>query len=124
MSDSKLYIDGEVCEAASGESYATYDPANGEKIGDVAKRGADDAKRAIAAARAAFDQGPWPRMSGKERADWLRKFAAGIQRRQSEFANMEVRDSGATLRKANMVDVMGAVSTFYGEKKLLFESGL
>jgi len=112
MSDYKLYIDGELCEAASGESYATYNPATGEKIADVAKGSADDARRAIAAARRAFDEGPWPRMSGKERAEWLRKFAAGIQKRQAEFAKMEVLDSGATLRKANMVDVMGAVSTF------------
>ncbi len=112
MSDYKLYIDGELCEAASGESYATYNPANGEKIADIAKGGIADTQRAISAARKAFDEGPWPRMSGKERALYLRKFAAGIQKRQSEFATMEVQDSGATLRKANMVDTMGIVSTF------------
>lgn len=121
MSDYKLYIDGELCEAASGESSATYNPANGEKIAEVAKGNAEDAKRAIAAARKAFDEGAWPRLSGKERSDWLRKFAAGIQKRQAEFAKMEVLDSGATLRKANMVDTMGIVQTFikfaeYAEK--------
>ena len=65
MADYQLFIDGERCDAASGETFATHDPATGEKIADVAKAGREDAVRAIEAARRAFDEGPWPKMSGK-----------------------------------------------------------
>ena len=72
MADTKLFINGEWAEAASGETFPTHAPSTGEKIADVAKAGREDAQRAIAAARKAFDDGPWPRMAGKERAEKLR----------------------------------------------------
>ena len=75
MADTQLFINGEWTAPKSGETFPTFAPSTGEKIADVAKAGREDAQRAIEAARKAFDNGPWPKMSGKERAEKLRKVA-------------------------------------------------
>src|SRR5262249_58402415 len=64
------------------------------------------------AARRAFDDGPWPKMSGKERAAKLREVAEIINGRSAEIAEVEARDGGGTIRKAMFADVPGAVQTF------------
>lgn len=112
MSDYQLYIDGEFAEAASGESFPTFNPATGEKIADIAKAGEEDTVRAIAAARRAFDDGPWPRMSGKERAELVRKFGEAIQAKAEELARLEALDGGGTIRKAMTADTMSSAGTF------------
>ncbi|MGQ0825592.1 MAG: aldehyde dehydrogenase family protein [Actinomycetota bacterium] len=112
MADTKLFIYGEWVEAASGETFPTYAPSTGEKIADVAKAGRDDARRAVEAARAAFDDGPWPRMSGKERAEKLRKVAELINARSGEIAEIEARDGGGTIKKAMFADVPGGAGSF------------
>ena len=110
MADYQLYIGGELCDAASGETFTTYNPGTGEAIAEVAKADKGDAVRAIEAARTAFDDGPWPRMSGKERAEVLRKIAQLIADNAGELAEIEARDSGGTIRKATFADVPGALS--------------
>jgi aldehyde dehydrogenase (NAD+) len=112
MGDAQLYIDGAWVDAQSGETFPTYAPSTGEKITDVAKAGREDAQRAVEAARKAFDEGPWPKMSGKERAEKLRQVADIINTRSAEIAEVEARDGGGTIRKAMFADVPGAVSTF------------
>ena len=112
MADYQLFIDGELCDAASGETFATHDPATGEKIADVAKAGRDDAVRAIEAARKAFDEGPWPKMSGKERAAKVNRIAELIGEHAEELAELEVRDSGGTIRKASLADIPGGKGAF------------
>ena len=96
----------------SGETFPTFAPSTGEKIADVAKAGREDAQRAIEAARKAFDDGPWPKMSGKERAEKLRKVAEIITARAGEIAEIEARDGGGTIKKAMFADVPGCASTF------------
>ncbi len=105
MADYKLFINGESVEAQSGETFATYDPGTGEKIADVAKGGTEDAEAAIEAARKAFDEGPWPKMSGKERSEKLLAFAGAVADNAEELAELEARDSGGTIRKAQMADL-------------------
>jgi len=112
MGDAQLFIDGAWVDAQSGETFPTYAPSTGEKITDVAKAGRDDAQRAVEAARRAFDEGPWPKMSGKERAAKLRQVADIINGRSAEIAEVEARDGGGTIKKAMFADVPGAVSTF------------
>src|SRR5947209_14024672 len=99
MGDTQLFIDGAWVDAQSGETFPTYAPSTGEKIADVAKAGREDAQRAIQAARKAFDDGPWPKMSGKERAERMRKAAELIGARQQEIAEIEARDGGGTIKK-------------------------
>ena len=112
MADYKMLIDGELCDSASGETFATYNPATGEKIADVAKGDRKDAERAVAAARRAFDEGPWPKMSGAERGAKLREIAQLIADNSAELSEIEARDGGGTIRKAMMADVPGAQSAF------------
>ena len=112
MPGTKLFINGEWVDARSGETFETYAPSTGEKIADVAKAGREDAQRAVQAAREAFDDGPWPKMSGKERAERLRAAAEIINGRSAEIADIEARDGGGTIKKAIFADVPGAVATF------------
>jgi phenylacetaldehyde dehydrogenase len=63
----KLLIDGAWVNAASGKTFPVYDPSTGEVIVQVAEADAADVDKAVKAARKAFDEGPWPRMSPSER---------------------------------------------------------
>jgi len=112
MADFKLFINGEFCDAASGETVETFNPGTGEKIADVPKGGKEDGIRAIQAARRAFDEGPWPRTTGAERAAKLREIAALIAANAEELAELEARDGGGTIRKATFADVPGAQGAF------------
>src|ERR1700675_725028 len=98
MGDTQLFVDGAWVDAKSGETFPTYAPSTGEKIADVAKAGREDAQLAVQAARKAFDEGPWPKMSGKERAEKLRKVGELINARQADIAEIEARDGGGTIK--------------------------
>ncbi len=112
MTETKLFINGEWVAAQSGETFPTFAPSTGEKIADVAKASREDAQKAVQAARNAADNGPWPKMSGKERAEKLRAVAEIINGRSAEIAEVEARDGGGTIKKAMFADVPGAVQTF------------
>ena len=71
-----LLINGQFVPAASGETFETVSPTTNQVIGRMAKAGLEDADRAVAAARAAFDDGPWPRMTPLERSRILHRIAA------------------------------------------------
>lgn len=58
-----------------GGTFDSYDPRTGEVLLSIAKSQPDDVDRAVAAARKAFDEGPWPRMAAKERARIIYKLA-------------------------------------------------
>jgi len=112
MADYKLFINGEFCDAESGETFETFNPGTGEKIADVPKGGKADAIKAITAARKAFDEGPWPKMSGAERGAKLREIAGAIEANAAELAELEARDGGGTIRKAMLADIPGAQGAF------------
>ncbi|KAI7734474.1 hypothetical protein M8C21_030282 [Ambrosia artemisiifolia] len=61
--DTQLLIDGKFVDSASGKTFPTLDPRTGEVIANVAEGDAEDINRAVAAARKAFDEGPWPKMT-------------------------------------------------------------
>ena len=96
----KLHINGAWVAPAGAEMFDVIDPANREVFHRVSRGGADDIDRAVCAARAAFDTGPWGCMSGFERAVYLRKMGDEITSRISELAHMEVRDNGKPLPEA------------------------
>ena len=108
MSDFQLFIAGEFCESASGETFESIDPSTGEAIGTVARATAEDAARAIDAAREAFDDHRWSGRRGSDRGKVLAAIAKGIKERAGELADLESRDSGATITKAKGADVGGA----------------
>ncbi|MFC4128103.1 aldehyde dehydrogenase family protein [Nocardia rhizosphaerae] len=89
-----LYIDGTWRSAASGETREIRCPADDSLVGVVAEAGAADTETAIAAARRAFDSGPWRQTSAAERGDLLLRVADRIDDRRDEFARAETLDTG------------------------------
>ncbi|HEU5138799.1 MAG TPA: aldehyde dehydrogenase family protein [Bacillales bacterium] len=107
----KLYINGEAIEAASGETFTTYNPANGEAIAEIAKAGKEDVDKAVAAARNAFDNGKWKRYPVGKRARVLNKIGAIMRERFNELVELEIMNSGKALSAAQG-QVMQAVENF------------
>lgn len=98
--DTQLYINGHWVDPIKGGTFDTIDPSNETLIARVAAASAADVDLAVQAAREAFDEGPWPQMSGSARAVVLRRMAQGIRDRQQELAELEVRDNGKPLPEA------------------------
>lgn len=98
--DTQLYINGHWVDPIKGGTFDTFDPSNETLIARVAAASAADVDLAVQAAREAFDEGPWPQMSGSARAAVLRRLAQGIRDRQQELAELEVRDNGKPLPEA------------------------
>src|SRR5258707_1399390 len=82
----KLLIDGKWTDAVSGKTFPVYDPATGNELAHVAEADAADVDKAVRAARKAFDEGPWPRMSPSERGRILWKLADLIEKNAQQFA--------------------------------------
>ena len=111
-----LFINGTYVAAASGQMFDVIDPATNTVAHQVARGASEDIDAAVNAARAAFDTGPWPRMTGAERATVLRKMGDEIATRTEELARMEVMDNGKPLPEAvwDIEDTSG-VFHFYAD---------
>jgi acyl-CoA reductase-like NAD-dependent aldehyde dehydrogenase len=105
-----LLIGSERPAAADGRTFATIDPASGREIAEVALGGAEDADRAVAAAREAFAAGPWSSMPPAGRERLMMALADAIEARAEEFAQIESLDNGKPVGLAQFVDVAGAVA--------------
>ena len=109
-----LLIGGREVDAADGRRFETLDPATGEVVAGVAQGGGEDADRAVAAARSAFDEGPWPRVAPSARGRVLRRVADLVGERVDELAELESRDGGKTISSArNEVTAAAAVFEYY-----------
>ncbi|UZZ09717.1 aldehyde dehydrogenase family protein [Ectopseudomonas mendocina] len=106
-----LFIDGQWLAPQSGEHFEVFDPSAASLLAKVAAAGRTDVDLAVSAARRAFDEGSWPRLSGHERAGVLRRIADGIRARQDELAVLEVRDNGKPLPEAQW-DIADAAGCF------------
>lgn len=100
MRSYQLYINGAFADAADGRTFTTLNPATQEVVATCARAGAADIDAAVRAARTAFDHGPWPRMSREERSAVLKAIADRISGDAASLADLEVADSGSTIRKA------------------------
>jgi len=100
-----LYINGAWCEASEGRTFLVTEPASGRPLATVADASAADVDRAVRAARAAFDAGPWPHTPPHERARILHAIADMLEERQFELAELESRDGGVPIRKTSYVDI-------------------
>src|SRR5262245_23388654 len=92
----RMLIDNEWVEAADGRSYSVPNPATEEPVGTAPDAGVEDMRRAIAAARRAFDDGSWPRSSRTDRARALNAIADGMERRKEEIRQLLIAEAGAT----------------------------
>lgn len=100
MREYQLYIDGQFVPSADGRTFNSINPYNREIAARCALAGQADARRAVEAARKAFDTGPWPRMTREERSGLLKRISDAINRKSHELELLEVDDSGSTIRKA------------------------
>ncbi len=91
-----LFIDGESCEPAAGETHELREPATDEPLATVAVAGETDIDRAVAAARAALN-GPWGRTPATERSRLLHAFADAMVANRKELAELEVRNVGKAI---------------------------
>ena len=105
IKDQLIFIDGKWCQSASGKSFETVDPSTNEVICRVAEGDAADVELAVAAARRAFDSGPWSRMSASERGRLIYKLADLIESHQEELAALESLDNGKPYRDSMAADL-------------------
>jgi phenylacetaldehyde dehydrogenase len=108
----RLLIGGAWVESQSGVSIPVVDPATGEEIATVPDANSADVDEAVAAARAAFESGPWATMPPAGREALLWKLAELIDRNANELAELESLDNGKTKFMASVVDIPGARNYF------------
>lgn len=96
----RAFIDGESVEAESGERQQVINPSTEEVLAEVPRCGVQDARRAIDAARDAFDRGKWPRMTPGERSLVLLKLASLIEEEIEELARLETMNQGKTIKQS------------------------
>jgi len=96
----RLFIGGEWVAPSTSALIDVVNPATEAVIFQVADAQAEDVDRAVTAARSAFDQGPWPRLSHAERAEYLRAIAAGLRKRVEQIATIHSSEMGILYREA------------------------
>jgi phenylacetaldehyde dehydrogenase len=101
----KLLINGQWVDAKSGKTFAVYDPASGQQIAQVADGVAEDVDAAVIAARRAFEDGAWPKMSPVERGKLVWRLGDVLEAHADELAELESLDNGKPIRDARAVDI-------------------
>jgi aldehyde dehydrogenase (NAD+) len=105
VKDQPLFIGGKWLDSVSGKTFETTNPANGEVICQVAEGDKADIDLAVAAARKAFEDSPWSRMSAAERGRLIYRLADLIEKNIDELAALESLDNGKPLRDALTADL-------------------
>ena len=108
----KLLIDGRWQDADGGRHFEVLNPADGSVLTQAAHGEKADVDRAVAAAREAFDHGPWPRMSARARGRCLYRLADLIEQHLETFAQLESLDNGKPLGVARAADVTLTIEHF------------
>ena len=116
MTDKLMYIGGAWTPARSSATRDIINPFDQSVVATVPEGGREDSRAAIAAARQAFDHGPWPRTTGPERGRVLERLAGLIERDAEELARLETLDTGKTLEESrwDMADIAGIFRYFAG----------
>jgi len=109
----KLIINGEAVDAATGRTFRTMNPATEEAICEVAEAGPEDVDRAVKAARAAFDGGPWARMRPAERQRILFRLGDLILEHADELGRLETLDNGKPIFESRQIDAPMAANCFH-----------
>jgi phenylacetaldehyde dehydrogenase len=109
----QLFIDGRWADAASGRTFETPNPATGETLARIAEGGAEDINRAVKAARRAFEEGPWSRMTASERGRIIWRIGDLILAHLDELAQLESLDNGKPFAVAQAADVPLAADMFH-----------
>jgi phenylacetaldehyde dehydrogenase len=108
----RMLIGEQWVQARSGETIESIDPATGRPLTTIPAGDAADVDRAVAAARAAFDSGPWRRITPLDRGRLLTRLADLVEANADELALLEARDNGKPVRVALAVDVAATAKLF------------
>jgi 5-carboxymethyl-2-hydroxymuconic-semialdehyde dehydrogenase len=103
---------GEYVAPAGGDHFETMNPATGEVLARAAGGTGADVDRAVDAARAAFDEGPWPHLSPQERRTYLYAIADAIERRAQDIGYVETLDTGQPISQMQGGQVPRAAQNF------------
>ncbi|HWC71967.1 MAG TPA: aldehyde dehydrogenase family protein [Actinomycetota bacterium] len=110
-----MILGGERVVSLDGATDDVIEPATGAPMAEVARGGADDARRAVDVAAEAFDSGAWPRLSARERGRVLTKASFAIRERQDELAVLEARNGGKPITAARgEIDIVANVFEYWG----------
>lgn len=108
------FIDGKDAQAADGRLIDVVCPSDGKVFAAIARGGKAEIDAAVSAARRAFDEGPWPRMSATERGRVLARMSELILRERESLALLEARDVGKIYRSTfSDVTVLSRYFEFY-----------
>src|SRR5499425_1266562 len=105
------YVNGQWVSSASSETFPVYDPSTEEVIAQVASSNAADIDKAVKAARAAFDSGPWPTTTAQDRGRILFKIADKIRQNAAQLAELECRNTGKPIVEAEF-DIADVATCF------------
>jgi betaine-aldehyde dehydrogenase len=106
-----MYINGEPVESQDKQYFPVYDPSTEEMIAEVPDGGREDVDRAVRAARAAFDCGPWPQTTAQERGRILLRLAERVRKESAMLAELESRNSGKPIVEAEF-DIADVATCF------------
>ena len=107
----QMFINGEWIDSKSNKTFPVYDPSTEEVIAQVPDANADDVNRAVAAAKAAFEDGPWASTTAQERGRVLFRLAEKIRANLQGFAELECRNTGKPIVEAEF-DINDAATCF------------
>ncbi len=106
--EGRAFIDGELCHASNGKTFACNSPIDGRVLAQVADCGEADVNTAVAAARRAFAQQSWAGMSPRQRKAILLRWAALMREHREELALLETLDSGKPIGDTTNIDIPAA----------------
>ncbi|MEX4005054.1 aldehyde dehydrogenase [Paraburkholderia sp. EG285A] len=109
--EGRAFINGQFVPAASGKTFKTVNPANGKILADVAEGDVEDVNRAVAAAKAAFEDGRWAKMAPKERKRALLRLADLVEANIEELALLESLDNGKPVDDALAADLPDCIES-------------
>jgi len=113
MSEFKLLINGELVGSSTGKTIEDINPATGKTIAEVPESTLDDMNRAVAAARAAYDDGRWSGLTHGVRASVMEKLATLVEANLSELASLESQDTGKPIKLARDSDIPFAADNLH-----------
>src|SRR5580693_44625 len=107
----QMYVNGEWVDSKSNKTFPVYDPATEEVIAQVPDANADDVNRAVAAAKSAFENGPWASTTAQERGRVLFRLADKIRQNTAMLAELESRNTGKPIVEAEF-DITDVATCF------------
>src|SRR6202158_1465000 len=110
-----MLINGEWVASKTNKTCPVYDPATEEVIAQVPDANADDVSRAVAAAKAAFEEGPWASTTAQERGRVLFRLAEKVRQNLPMLAELECRNSGKPIVEAEFdINDVATCFEYYG----------